>query len=281
MPARLPIAILLPHCALDLPVELRERVSLSECDLFNEADIYTERIYDFRDEVASWLVFPYSRAVIDVNRSTGHHHNRPGDGIVKTQTSYGIPVHHPGRAPDPALERALIERYWRPWHQQLAALAADPHIRIVIDCHSMAAAGPGHYDDPGVCRPRACVANLGDPLAEPVPGRRRPTAPPALTRDFAAELGRGLADLPALAPVGGDVGINTPFAGGWDIWAHAGRAALGHPPQIWLMVEISRGLYIGPQACNSPVCPPNRPSIDTLRERLWQAIMALYKEIGG
>ena len=280
MPARLPIAILLPHCGLDVPRELLGRVSLNACDLFNEADIYTDLIYDFRDEVACWLTFPYARAMIDVNRSTGHNHSRPGDGIVKTQTSYGIPVHHPGQAPGAELEHSLIDRYWRPWHQQLATLAADPRIRLVIDCHSMAATGPGHYDDPGARRPRACVANLGDHLAEPALGRRHPTAPPALARDFAAKLGRGLADLPTLAPASRDVGINTPFAGGWNIWAHAGKSVFGHPPQVWLMVEVSRGLYVGPQACDSPVRPPNRPLIDTLRARLWQAIIGLYEESG-
>ncbi len=278
MAARLPIAILLPHSGLEVPREVRGRVALADHDLFNEADIYTDLIYDFRDEVERWVTFPYARAVIDVNRSTGHKHSRPGDGIVKTQTSYGIPVYHPGQTPDAALERRLIERYWRPWHQHLAALAANPQFRLVIDCHSMAAVGPGHYDDPGARRPRACVANLGDEQGEGIPGRHRPTAPPELVRSFAASLGRLLQDMPTLAPAGAPVGINTPFAGGWNIWAHTRTAPPERPSQVWLMVEVSRGLYVGPQSHNSPPQPPNLPQIAALRERLWQAITALHAE---
>ncbi len=268
----LPLAILLPHAGLAAPPELRDHLALSETDIFNEADAYTDLIYDFRDRVTHWLRFPYARALLDVNRSNGNNHSRPGDGIVKTQTSYGVRIYRPGCVPDHALEQHLIERYWRPWHQQLAALAADPRIKLVIDCHSMAAFGPGHYHDPGAVRPRACVANLGDRHAAPLPDRRL-SAPPALSRDLAHRLGDRLADLPVLAPTGSAIAINHPFAGGWNIWAHGGKR------QPWLMIEISRALYIGPQQANTPISPPRYHEIENLRDRIWQAIEATYDDV--
>lgn len=265
MSAPLPIAILLPHAGLAVPPELVDRLALDEAALFHEADAYTDLIYDFRGRVARWLRFPYARALVDVNRSDSDNHTRPGDGIVKRQTSYGRPVYRPGCEPDPALERALIRRYWQPWHQQLAAIAADPAIRLVLDCHSMAAIGPDAYGDPGALRPRACVANLGDEQAEPV-FWRPVTAPPELTRQLAEAIGRALADLPALTPTGPAVAVNRPFAGGWNLWAHGGKA------QPWLMIEISRGLYIGAQHDRAPIVPPDGERIAVLRERLWAAI---------
>jgi formiminoglutamase len=269
----LPIAILLPHAGLETPPEVAGRLAIGEREIFHEADIYTEAIYDFRDRVRHWLAFPYARAVVDVNRSNGSHHTRPGDGIVKRKTSYGARVYRPGAEPDAGLENSLVERYWRPWHQQLAALAADDRVKLVIDCHSMAAAGPGHYHDPGAVRPRACVANLGDQEAEAA-GRRRLTAPPSLARALAAELGKRLAGLPALAPTGPAAALNQPFAGGWDIWAHGGKR------QPWLMIEISRGLYVGPQDASASISPPRRREIGDLRDAIWQAIEATWPRAG-
>ncbi|MBX7236955.1 MAG: N-formylglutamate amidohydrolase [Caldilineales bacterium] len=265
----LPIAILLPHAGLEIPPEVAGRLAIGEREVFHEADIYTEAIYDFRDRVRQWLAFPYARAIVDVNRSNGHHHTRPGDGIVKRKTSYGAKVYQPGAEPGAALEDRMIDRYWRPWHQQLAALAVDQEIKLVIDCHSMAAFGPGHYDDPDAIRPRACVANLGDGEGRAV-GHRHLTAPPALARALAGHLGDRLADLPALAPAGPAAALNRPFAGGWDIWAHGGKR------QPWLMIEISRGLYVGPQDAAAPTSPPRRREIELLRDRIWQAIEATW-----
>lgn len=265
MTAPLPIAILLPHAGLAVPPELEGRLALDETALFHEADAYTDHIYDFRERVAHWLRFPYARALVDVNRNDSDNHTRPGDGIIKRQTSYGRPVYRPGYEPDPDLERALIRRYWQPWHQQLAAIAADPAIRLVLDCHSMAAVSPDAYGDPGAVRPRACVANLGDARAEAVFWRPL-TAPPELTRRLAAAIGQALVDFPALTATGPAVAINHPFAGGWNLWAHGGKA------QPWLMIEISRGLYIGAQNDRVPIVPPDMERIAALRERLWEAI---------
>ncbi len=64
----LPIAVIVPHAGLDIPPEMADRLALSEVDIFNEADIYTDFIFDYRDRVSHWLRFPYARVLIDVNR---------------------------------------------------------------------------------------------------------------------------------------------------------------------------------------------------------------------
>lgn len=267
----LPIAVVIPHSGRDIPPELSGRIALTPEQIFNEADVYADLIYDFRGQVLHWICFPYARAILDMNRPDDPNQTRPGDGIVKRQTSYGDPVFRPGHEPDPALERILIDRYWRGWHEQLAAVAADRRVKWVIDAHTMAASGPSNYDDPGRVRPRISVSNFGNEQGEAGPFPL--TAPPHLVRNLAARLGRRLADLPSLAPTGRDVAINTPFYGGHDLQAHGGQN------QPWLMLELNRALYIGPQTGNSPIVPADPARMEPLRQRIWQAIAHEWADV--
>ena len=48
--------------------------------------------------------------------------------------------------------------------------------------------------------------------------------------------------------------------------------------QPWVMVEISRGLYIGPQTGDTPVPATNETVIMEIRCRLWQGINKLIRQ---
>lgn len=273
----LPIAVIVPHAGLDIPPEMADRLALSEVDIFNEADIYTDFIFDYRDRVSHWLRFPYARVLIDVNRpDQADLLPRPGDGIIKTQTSYGVHLFEKGHEPDHKLKRQLIDRYWRPWDQKMAEIAADPSIKLVVYPHSMAAQRPSTYSDQIMqARPRCCVCNMGDNQGEIEATRARVSIDPSLTRSFAVNWGDLLQDVPTLGPTDGTAGINQPFWGGWQLWAHSNKA------QPWIMIELSRALYLGDQSSDSPICPPNWSAIQLIRERTWQAILELYKQISA
>lgn len=273
----LPIAIILPHAGYRIPPELSGRVALTEAQVFNEADAYADQLFDFRDRVRHWLCFPYARAVIDVNRLPDVAANRQGDGIVKRRTSYGAPVYLPGQEPDAALEQALVARYWRPWHQQLAAVAADEQVRLVIDAHTMAAMGPSQYDDPAQARPRLMLGNWGDANGEQRPGFASPTAPASLMRQWAETMEPLFTDFPLLVESGAVVALNHPFYGGADLRLHGGRW------QPWIMMEISRALYVGAQDGDTPIVAPDPWRIAEIRARLWRGISALardFEEVG-
>lgn len=275
MPKKLPIAIVLPHAGLSVPPEIKDRIALSKEQIFNEADAYCDLIYDYRDRVLHWVSFPYARALIDVNRPADSNlHHRVGDGVVKRKTSYGDTVFLSEQEPDEALEQALIEKYWQDWHNQLAQIAADEQVKLVLDCHSMAAIGPSTYDDPTKIRPRVSASNFGNTEGNPRAEGDTVTAPPALTKQAAEKFGKGLEDIPALASVGEDFSVNAPFWGGWDIRLHGGKQ------QAWLMIELSRGLYIaGEQDANTPIAPRDDERIALLRDRIWQAIEAIVADI--
>lgn len=268
MNPKLPIAIIIPHGGLAVPPELIGRVALTPAQIFNEADAYVDEIFDYRERVQHWLNFPFARAVIDVNRpDDAALHHRLGDGAVKGQTSYGAPVFHDGQSPDMDLVNSLIATYWRPWHEKLTAVLDDTAVKLVVDCHSMAAVGPAAYDDPDVLRPRVSSSNLGDEQGEPRENWAHISAPPQAARFFGRRLGELLADIPDLAPTGEPYAINQPYLGGW------GMRIYGGVYKPWLMVELNRGLYIGRQEGDSPIVPPDRALLGQLRDRVWQAIV--------
>ncbi|MCP4358884.1 MAG: N-formylglutamate amidohydrolase [Chloroflexi bacterium] len=267
---KLPIALISSHGSLTIPPELDGRIALTPEQIFNEADAYLNDIFDFRDRVLYLETFPYSRAIIDVNRPADSQlHHRIGDGVVKRQTSYGRPVYHPRMEPEANLEQYLIHHYWQPWHDRLSEIEHDPRVKLVIDCHSMAAVGPDAFDDPMQLRPRVQTGNLGDYTGKLYPPRQRISAPADITVLLADELGRQLADIPALTETGKTTAVNQPFSGGWNLWAH------GHTRQPWLMIELNRALYIGRQHGSSPIVPSDPTRIALLRERIWTALTAV------
>jgi len=274
---KLPIAIILPHASLDVPPEFEGRLAINKDQIYNEADVYTDLLFDFRDQVTHWLRFPYARALIDVNRPADPAFlKRIGDGIVKDVTSYGSPIFSPGQHPTLSEEEAIIHRYWTSWHEQLVAIAADPDIKLVIDAHSMAARGPQKYDPEEKLRPRACVSNLGDSAGLPNEPHQRLTMAPEQLRFLGEEVGRRFARLDALCEAAepGPVALNTPYRGGWDLKAHGLDSQ-----QPWVMIEVSRAMYVGRQRSDSLARPPHMVEISALRTALWEAIVALFQHL--
>lgn len=268
MDKKLPIAIVIPHSSLATPPELLGRVKLTDEQIFNEADVYTDLIYDFRDRVAEWHVFPYARSIIDVNRPKEWVSIvKEGDGIVKHQTSYGTKLYAQGDEPDAELEAHLIETYWQPWHDTMARISADESIKLVLDCHSMAAIGPTKYLDPNQIRPRITAGNLGDEDGNPKEAGAKLTASPEVAQLVARKFGEALMDLPDLAPTTKPYGLNKPYSGGPIVWMHGGKT------QPWLMIELNRATYIrGEQTGDTPIQAPNTERIEAIREGLWSAI---------
>ena len=274
MTEKLPIAIIIPHGGLAVPPELEGRIALTPEQIFNEADAYVDDIFDYKDRVLHWMNYPFARGILDVNRpddATLHH--RLGDGAVKLVSSYGVPVFHKGQEPDLELVNTLIATHWRPWHEKLAEIVDDPAVKLIVDCHSMAAVGPAAYDDPSALRPRVSSSNLGDERGESRESWGLITASPAMTRFFGERLGDLLADIPDLTETGAPYAINAPYLGGWAMRVYGGS----YKP--WLMVELSRGLYIGKQESDSPIVPPNHQLLTDIGDRVWQAIEEVLRFI--
>jgi formiminoglutamase len=160
--------------------------------------------------VAQLITTDVARAIVDLNRAENDF--RP-DGVVKTHTCWKVPVYDP--FPPWRLVDELLDRYYRPFHQQLSAPASA--VRLGVDCHTMAAVGPPIGPDAGAARPSVC---LGD--------ARGTTLPFGWMRKLAKCFRQAF---------GPDVAVNEPFSGGYITRRH-GRE------RPWVQVELSRAPFL-------------------------------------
>jgi N-formylglutamate deformylase len=85
-----------------------------------------------RSPGASILVPSHSRYVVDLNRPQDDTSLYPGQnttGLCPAVRFSGDPVYLEGQAPDAPEIAARVERYWRPYHDALAAELARLHAR--------------------------------------------------------------------------------------------------------------------------------------------------------
>ena len=144
-----PLLVSCPHVGTHIPAEIAARMTAAAHDLA-DTDWHIERLYDFaRDLGASMLVATHSRYVIDLNR--------PPDGSIlyaganNTElcptTRFDLkPVYRDGEAPADAEIADRVQRYWRPYHDRLAAelkaLKARFGYALLWDAHSIASQVP-------------------------------------------------------------------------------------------------------------------------------------------
>lgn len=280
----LPFVQSIPHAGLDRPPELDGRLLLDDVAVYNECDLWADKLFDFAHPdleadggrgTLAVVTTGIARAIVDVNREPDDLDNP--DGVVKAQTSYGVANY---AAPLAALEKqALVERYWSDYHSQLrvALRAHSGAARLLLDCHTMAQIGPNTYQYAGKPRPLVCLANLGGRDGETKNSGASISLPPQTLRRAGAIATELFADMSLLEPAGSTppvVALNYPFAGGYIVRRYAvepGASWNDEAPAIYgLMVEINRGLYVGNQSATTPVQTPNEDRIAAIRFRLYR-----------
>ncbi len=285
----LPLVQSIPHGGLLVPVEVVNRLAIDETTIYNESDLWADDLYDFQQptldrpaQALGVVSFEIARVLIDANRPPDSLEDP--DGVVKTTTSYGNAIY---RTPLTTADQiALRQRYWTDYHRRLDESVRQHagEMRFFLDCHTMAQRGPTAYGDAGKVRPLLCISNNGDGRGESHPQRGWISASPALTRR-AAEIAEPLfRDLTLLEPNAEQtpiVALNQPFPGGYILRRYTDPAYTesfgAHYPG--LMVEINRGLYVGNQATDTPVQPPNGDRIAAVRERLADWVQQLMAEL--
>ena len=220
--SRFPVLLSIPHGGTELPAEIRDRVTISAKDQFEDSDAYTQEIYGLGKEVLVQVQSKVARAVVDMNRAKDDRPPQNPDGVVKTQTCHGKAVYLPGKELDDASAQRLLDTYYFPYHQSIAnALAQNPDLQLALDCHTMEAVAPVISPDPGQPRPLICL------------GTNHGKSCPQAMADRLAECfreGFGLEEK--------DVVLNKPFAGGY-ITRTYGEGILP-----WMQIEMNRSLYL-------------------------------------
>lgn len=248
-----------------LPRELASRFALSPAEMFFESDAWTREIFAMGEAVQGRMEGEVARTVVDLNRDPGHRPPSHPDGVIKSVTAYGRQVWTDDGFPNPDEVERLLDRYHRPYHENLARIAGRGGVRLAFDCHSVAPVGPPHSPDAGESRPIFNLCNCGDEKGE----GPEVTAPAPLLNQLADLLREEFTDL----SINGAqlVQLNRPHSGGYTLQRH-GR---GHTP--WVQFDVNRKLYLQEDDQASAVPDSDRELIASLRRRLFR-VMGLLAE---
>ena len=226
-----------PHSGRQYPESFLARSVLDPKTIRTSEDAFVDELLRAAPRLgAPLLAATVPRAFIDLNRAPDEldpaliedvraaaHNPRinSGLGVIPRVVAASRAIYRGKLSLAEAQDR--IDRYWRPYHDQLAALIAENRTRfgeaILVDVHSM---------------PHEAIESMGGR------GRRRPEI--VLGDRFGAAASARVVDRieAAFAAEGLAVARNTPFAGAYVAQAYGRPAAGVHAIQI----EIDRSLYM-------------------------------------
>lgn len=139
-----PLLVSLPHNGTEVPADIAARL-MPAAQRVPDTDWHVAQLYDFARELgASVLVPRYSRYVVDLNRPSDDVSLYPGQnttGLCPSVQFTGEPVYLAGQEPSPDEIALRVDRYWRPYHDALAAeierLRARHGRAVLWDGHSI------------------------------------------------------------------------------------------------------------------------------------------------
>ncbi len=150
---RLPMLVSMPHAGVDIPDEVAD--TLAPCAAARaDTDWHLPELYGFLEEMGiSTISARWSRYLIDLNRPPENTNLYPGldtTGLCPLDTFGRERLYKEGMEPDAAEVQRRLDRYWRPYHEQLGAelerLKAE-HGRVVLwEAHSIASVVPRFFE---------------------------------------------------------------------------------------------------------------------------------------
>jgi len=151
-PGPAPLLISMPHVGTYLPDALAQRMT-DPARAVPDTDWHVDRLYDFAASLgANLLIATHSRYVIDLNRPPDGTVLYPGASnteLCPTTSFDDEPLWQPGEAPGTDEVRQRIEKYWRPYHGQLAQALAGIKSRLgtalLFDAHSIRSEVPRFF----------------------------------------------------------------------------------------------------------------------------------------
>jgi N-formylglutamate deformylase len=150
---RTPLLISIPHVGRLIPADQQHRY-VDRAFATEDTDWYLDRLYGFAADLgASLLVAHQSRYLIDLNRppeDTPMYPGRNNTELCPTRFFTSEPLYRTGLEPDAAEIARRVERYWRPYHDALAAELARLRSlhghAVLFDAHSIKSELPWLFD---------------------------------------------------------------------------------------------------------------------------------------
>jgi N-formylglutamate deformylase len=174
-----PLLISMPHCGTHIPPDLAADMTPAALEV-PDTDFHLPQLYDFADALgASVLSATHSRYVIDLNRAPDGTVLYPGASNTElcplTRFDHE-PVYRDGRAPDTTQVAARIDRYWKPYHERIAAelerIREQHGHALLFDAHSIVSVCPRFFEgcltdiNLGTGAGSSCAPSLGDALLD-------------------------------------------------------------------------------------------------------------------
>jgi N-formylglutamate amidohydrolase len=228
---KLPFVISLPHCSGEIPERMRSGMVLTRTEMVDAVDLGTREIFGCMP-AEQLLCAKWSRLVVDLNRAP---YQRDAKGPVALVDYYGRSVYKANATPDEKEITRRLSAYYNPYHRQLEKTLAEPHIKGLLDCHSLKGIGPPEAPDAGMKRKDIILGNNGEPDGESNPLRGEWSCAPALLK-FMKQI---------FQTAGFSVSLNVPYAGGFIV-THYGPA-LAQNGKMALQIEINQDLYVDPE----------------------------------
>lgn len=247
-----PVVVHIPHASQVMPPDVHASFVVPQQTLVREllrmTDHFTDELFRLPSEVATSVVFPVSRLVVDPERFVDDAQeplSARGMGVVYTQTSDGLRLR---LDPFPASQRkALLDTYYFPHHSALSGAvgaAIEQHGKcLLIDGHSFAASPYPHEYDQSPNRPDICIGT--DAFHTP-----------SWLSDLALAIFR---------KNGFEVAVNRPFAGTIVPEPFYRR----NPEVLSVMIEIKRSLYM------DEATGQQRPNFSEFRAATHAALMEM------
>lgn len=151
-PGTQPLLISIPHAGTFVPEDIGERFAPAARKL-PDTDWHVDRLYACARQLgAATIKANYSRYVVDLNRSADSaalYVADPTTPVCPERTFGGEDIYMSGREPDAIEIAQRLERYWRPYHERIAAelqaLRERHGLALLWDAHSIASEIPGLF----------------------------------------------------------------------------------------------------------------------------------------
>jgi len=143
-PGRTPLLVSMPHVGTHIPDALAQRLT-DAARAVPDTDWHVDRLYDFLGGLGAAVIqATHSRYVIDLNRPPDSAPLYPGaanTGLCPTEQFDGQPLYKSAETPGDAEVQDRLQRYWRPYHDRLAAelqaLRARHGIALLFEAHTI------------------------------------------------------------------------------------------------------------------------------------------------
>ena len=170
-----PLLVSVPHDGRKVPVDIESRMSDAGRAL-PDTDGHVQRLYEFCEQLgASTIVASHSRYVVDLNRSADDevlYKGQTATGLCPLKTFSGDDIYAGQDTVDSAEKADRIERYWRPYHDKIAAtlevLRKQHGYALLWDAHSIPSHVPRLFDgqlpvlNVGTFCGRSCSEEIAD-----------------------------------------------------------------------------------------------------------------------